>query len=186
MPLYSPGTVASSAGLAVIADSTLSGAAASFDVSGIAAGYRALWVLLQVRSSQAVVDAAVPAIRFNNDSGANYDHRVLWSGGTTGNASAAAVFADTQIAPDVNVTGDSAPAGRATKMEMLIPNYDGTTFHKNCSFKLGAPNVSSGAGYWQQEGEALWRSTSAITRITVTCGAGANWMTGSRITIFGV
>ena len=175
----------SPSGVAVIYDSLLTGAAASFDVQNIPGGYRALKMTGQIRSSQAIVDATA-LLRFNNDSGANYDNHNFFGALTSGSASQSATFADTQIAFAVNITGDSAPANRATNIEIEIPNYDGTTFNKQCSLRIGAPNVTTGTGYWQADVVGNWRSTAAITRVQLVCGASANFMAGSRFTIFGL
>jgi hypothetical protein len=168
-------------GMGAIYDTTLGVAAASIDVSGIVSSYAHLLVVIQDRSDAAVANTT-RLIRFNNDSGANYD-------GQVGQFSAATPSASESFGATSGFAGDM-PAATATASvfagtSILIPNYAGTTANKSAMmlgvFKQGIVTLSI-----QLKMTAIfWRSSAAINQITITPGSG-NFIAGTRVTIYGM
>ena len=179
MALVPPTSVggSSSGGLTEVFNSTLAAPAASFDITSIASGGHALQIWLQIRSSVAATSDTY-TVRFNGDSGANYDNQENWgSQGATANASSTGLFAQTFVIGGTCV-GDTATAGVATLCEILVPAYDGTTLWKQAFVRSQARAVTSGAGYILEHWGSNWRNTAAITRVTIAPVTGPNWITG--------
>jgi hypothetical protein len=169
-------------GLVVLADETKAAAQPSFDFAGLPGGHSGLLIAWSGRSSAAATTDIVLA-RFNADAGNNYDRQRREN-------SAPTTLTEVQnlagaVALVGNLPGDSATAGWAGAGEITIPNYAGTVFHKLVRSKSiartgAAPNVDLG------DQGAIWRSTAAIERVTLTLNTGPNWMIGSRCTIYGL
>ncbi len=160
-------------GMTVLHDETLA-SAGTFDVSGIAAGYSALKLVMQLKGSTTQANAS---LRFNNDSGTNYTTQVE----TVQNTTIAGSGGTSQNALHIGYVQDTGTAGHANAIEVVVPNYDGTTLDKyitaHCAVNISAFYMALLAG--------VWLSTAAITRIQVLASAG-NFKTGSRLTIYGM
>lgn len=179
MPLITP---ASAGATAQLFDSTLSGAAASIDsgANGIAQTASTLLIVILARTTQAVVTSTVQ-LRFNGDSGANYDRAQMSS--TAGAAPAGATAAGgTNIDPPV--PGSSVGANTFASWMIWVPAYTQTTAHK----------MLSGTGGWAEatatndviaSTTGKWRNTAAITQVSITAGSG-NLVAGSRLTVYGL
>lgn len=162
-----------------IYDSTLGVAAASIDVSGIVASYAHLLISFYGRSDQATTIVGT-LMRFNGDSGANYDYQFVQ--GQAAATAAAETFAATAVQVG-NLPANSAGANLFGANEIFIPHYAGSSNNKQVitvgSSKIGTAttNLNSvifGGG---------WRSTAAINRITIFAGGSGNLMAGTRLTI---
>lgn len=150
-----------------IATQTLGSATATVTFSGIPGTYTDLRI---VYASTASSDAG-NYLRFNSDSGSNYSRTNLY-----GNGSAAG--SDRQS----NVTGIYGPftmSSNVTTNLIDVINYSNTTTNKTVLVRAGAANNSTLATV------GLWRSTSAITSIVITCD-GANFVSGSTFTLYGI
>jgi hypothetical protein len=154
-------------GVGCIYDTTLGAGAASIDVTGIVGVYAHLKIVAYLRSDTAAVGTDI-IVRFNADSAANY---------TTVNA--------TQTSINSNAAALMPAASHAANAfgayEIVIPHYAGTANNKSAN-AVGATNTTSttmGAAAFG----GMWRSTAAITRITVSAAAG-NIVTGSRLSIY--
>lgn len=177
-----PSSVPSSSGggLTTLVDTTLGADTATFDVTGIAAGGKALWFWFTGRSSKAAVPDDGFNLRFNNDSGANYQFEDLFTANSvSANASGSGSFAQT-IGSSLVIPAATAPANTQGIVTLLIPNYDGTTFHKPYTMQSGAPDVSSGTGQYTEASMGVWLSTAAITRVTFFTPASL-FKAGSRL-----
>jgi hypothetical protein len=161
-------------------DSTLGAPAAAIDsgAGSIPAGYNVLEFFIIGRTTQASVASNI-LVTVNADGGANYDRVVISN--TNATVSGSNVLAGTSW--DMNMVGDSADAGACGVWQFTIPGYAQTTFFKNGSGLYSAPEDTAAENRNQARG-MRWRSTAAITRITVTSGSG-NLMTGSRLLIYG-
>jgi hypothetical protein len=167
----------------LITETVLGASAATFSFSGISGGYRDLRIVVRGRGTTAATFCR-PRMQFNADTGNNYDwQRVLGrtttaaaeGGGTVGGAGVA--FIDFGLLP-----ASTGPANQAGAAEARIFDYRGTTFHK--------PVVAGAAGYALTEryalfGSGLWRSTAAITSITLLLDAGS-YDTGSVASLYGI
>lgn len=161
-------------------DSTL-GVDGTFDVSSISGSYKHLKVMLYGRSAVASAADWV-RIRFNNDSGSNYDTRMTHQTGQTTLATDAA-YADTSVKWLAEFPGTSASAGFVGQIEITIVNYADTNFHKTIHWSGAAKQGSTDLR--GMTGAGLWRSTSAINRIQISSTNG-NLLAGTRLTIYGL
>lgn len=170
----------SSGSLAVIGRTVVGvGGAASIDFTSIPADYESLRVVYAGRGTAAVTDVEL-RLRLNNDSAANYDWRNLFvseGGITTATAAGetSARFAATIAA--------SATAGKAGTAAILIPSYARTVFHKTMTGEIGYP-LNETTGIRRAEATAVWRSTAAVTQITLLLSSG-NFAEGSVATLYG-
>lgn len=168
-------------GLTRLFDSTL-GAANSFDFSSIPSTYVDLEVVVTGRGSHASAEAF--AMRFNNDSGSNYDYIRLQASSTS--VSSADIHGVTSLEVGV-MPGTTNPASSVGTTRIRIFNYAGTTFNKgflsNGSDKQGS-DASGPQSTRQWSGQ--WRSTAAINRIQIFHPTGSTFLAGTRCTIYGV
>lgn len=160
-------------------DSTLGGAAPNFDVTGIPASYAHLLLLLDARGDTAATTTAA-LLRFNNDSGANYDYNQMFSFG------AAPTQADSQAQTSMiigDIVAASGTANRSGSIAATIMNYASATFSKNVVAEAAVPRGTTTNDLGVEINMGTWRTTSAVDRITILPGAG-NFATGSRLTIY--
>lgn len=178
--LDTTGLTFSAVGSSVLFDSVLSGSAASFDVSGLPGGFRTLTIDLALRGDTAAAGTTV-SLRFNGDTGANYDVDIL----ALSNVTVSGVAQTGQTSGRVGfMPANTAAAGKALSARVVIPNYSGTTFHK-AVIAIANGNEGTTATLLSSEMDSMtWRSTAAITQVTVLPGAG-NFVAGSRVTIRG-
>lgn len=176
--MYTPG---SSGAMTQLYSSTLSSAAASFDVSSISGSYTHLMIVCMVREDAGGLQNF--SLRLNNDSGSNYDRALnaLFGANPTFSAAAAA-----NLLYLGDVVGAAASANVASYIQLLIPYYAGTTFYKTVLGQVGGSfgTLGTTGSYEQFVISGLWRSTSAVNRITLF--GGNNLMAGSALTIYGV
>ena len=161
-------------------DSTLGSAAATIDTgaNGIPSGYSSLYVVVVARSAGAVFSNGLN-LRFNNDSGANYDGNLLLNNGAASVSNTAGQTALTCS----TIPGASATASYAGIMRAAIPAYADTTFFKMIE-ATGGENAPSRTQ--QVICVGTWKSTAAITRVAILEGSGNNLVAGSRMTIYGL
>lgn len=154
---------------------------ATLDFTSIDQNFRSLILDAQFRGTTAANTVAV-ALRINNDSGANYDYQQFIGSGAA--ASAAEAFGQTSLAIG-NMPGSTAAAGLAAQFRCEIANYVGTTFNKTALTRM-ANKAGTGTGNLAiVELGGFWRSTAAITRVTLIPNTG-NFDTGSVATLWGV
>lgn len=168
------------AGLTLI--ETKSGAAASYDFTNIPQEFSHLRIVLVSRGDNASLNVGLYA-RFNNDTAANYDHQIFYNNSTTVAGVAAAAATSAQVG---SVPAATSTAGQAAAATLDIPAYSGTTFRKT---------TISQSGMFRTEGTATtyeaavfagnWRSTAAITRITLFPSSG-NFAAGSVCSLYGM
>lgn len=166
-------------GVGCIADSTLTGSAASIDLTGLPTSYAHLVIELYLRTDQAVATSTA-SIRLNNDSAANYDYQQLDA--TAASVAAAETFAATSVVA-ASCPGASAGANLFSAIRITIPHYAGTANNKSltCVYShkdgtgSGAMRVGIRGGFW--------RSSAAVSRVTIIPG-GSNFVTGSRVSVY--
>lgn len=167
--------------LTLISDTTLGSDTANFDIQSISGSHKALIALAILRGTTATTEASAK-LTFNNDTGSNYDDQTTSGLGTT--VAAAENLGQTAIRP-ANYPGSSATANKAAAAVIVIPNYAGTVFHKTAISLSGTPWGTSTGTIRIRIGSHVWRSTAAISRITLAPNAD-NWLTGSRLTLWGL
>ena len=150
-----------------IATTTLGSASATVTFSTISGSYTDLRIIYATTAS---ADAG-NYIRFNSDSGSNYSRTNLY-----GNGSSAGSNRDTN---STGIFGPFTMSSAITSNTIDIMNYSNATTYKTCLVRAGAANNSTLATV------GLWRSTSAITSVSITCD-GANFASGSTFTLYGI
>lgn len=150
-----------------IATNTLTANAASVTFSSIPGTYTDL-VLIIVGNAGGSTAATM---RFNSDSGAVYSNTFF-----QGDGSSAASFRDSNVTS--NWAGSFYNTSTPTVARHNIMNYANTT-----TFKTSILRADYSAGY-TAEAVQLYRSTSAITSITLATGS--NFLTGTTFTLYGI
>lgn len=165
-----------------IADTTLVADALSIDFTSIPQFYAHLRIDVYSREDTAGLLTAGWTLRFNGDTGANYDYQFVQAYGTT--KVAAEGFAQTKLIPGVE-TANLAGANLFAPTTLIIPHYAGTANNKDvlsswsCKYGTATNNLQVGfAG-------GFWRSNAAITSIKVYAD-GDNFRSGSRATLYGI
>lgn len=122
-------------------------------------------------------------MRYNNDSSAIYDtQRASTAGGgfSGSNASAQTSFDYVGICPAA-----SSPAGGIADFCIYIANYAATTFRKQFISEWTCVRADDSADIVRGFHGGQWRSTVALTRITLFFLAD-NILAGSRLTVYGL
>lgn len=152
-------------GLMLISRQLLSASAATVEFSAIPSDYEDLVVVAQGRGTAAGGAVTILA-RFNNDSGPNYDFS-RWN--RWGNASNAG-----QTSADIaDFPGASADAGRSTDFALEIINYKRTSFYKSAHSNSGISQNTTAAGQSPESSTLVWRSTAAISQISLFPASGS-------------
>jgi hypothetical protein len=164
-----------------IADVTLSASAANIDFQSIPSQFAHLIVECYLRGDTAATSVSV-VLRFNNDTAANYDFQLLTGVGAT--AGAAEVFAD------VGIRVGTAPANTAganlfNALTIEAPHYANSANNKATSSAYGYKVGTATSNILVGASAGFWRSSAAITRVTVFPSAG-NFVSGSRVTLYGL
>jgi hypothetical protein len=152
-----------------IATTTLASATSTITFSSIPGTYTDL-VLIGISGDSA---NAGGYIRFNGDTATNYSKtKMLGNGSTaTSNRTSSATF--------IYITGDgiASPTTITESSITHIMNYSNTTINKTILTRAGQ------AAYGTSAGVGLWRSTAAITSLTLT---DTNWAIGTTFTLYGI
>lgn len=163
-----------------IADSTLSGDAATIDFTSIPAHYAHLMLVCYLRSDTAAATTAAH-VRYNNDTGGNYDYQVLQGNAAT--ASASEAFAQGQAYVGA-IAANTADANLFAGIIVEISHYANSANNKASSSQWAVKSGTATTNLFVGANAQFWRSNSAINRVTfVTTG---NFRAGSRITLFGL
>jgi hypothetical protein len=167
-------------GAITLLNDVLLAADGTFDISGIAATYNDLLLVLEGRGTRAGAPNEDVVLRFNNDSGANYDSEVAYGSAATLAAfgAAAGTFGELGIVP-----GATGTAGRFGVLTATIYGYAGTTRQKSYTSDWHSDHDST----TRQTGVAggTWRSTAAVNRVQVFGEVTAALLAGSRLRLYG-
>jgi hypothetical protein len=171
----------SAGALTLLSTTTLASPAASIDVTGISGGYNDLILMLMARAAAGgATDVAL--LRFNNDSGTNYHTERLKGSGTT----AAAGESITNGSIDrAEFPGSTGPANLFGTIEYTIPGYASTTWLKTVHYRAVSASSFASGGIFVEQLAAIWNSTAAINRVTITANSGGNFATGTQLRIYG-
>jgi hypothetical protein len=155
-----------------IATNTLGSAAASVTFSSIAGTYTDL-VLVSV---PIVTAATTFAVYFNGSTASNYSATILQGDGTSATS--------TRVANQTEIRISYAATSRTTNTTNIITqiqNYSNATTYKTLLSRDNAASDGTGAIV------GLWRSTAAITSITIIPLTGGSIInTGSTFTLYGI
>ena len=156
-----------------IATTTLGSNAASVTFSSISGAYTDLQLV--VNNKLTVASARYIALQFNSDTASNYSATYLYGDGTT---AASGRGSNDNYARIGN--GSGSTSNPATTVANIM-NYSNTTTNKTT---VGRSSGDSYAIVYV----SLWRSTSAITSITVICDPTSSTLlaTGATFSLYGI
>jgi hypothetical protein len=155
-----------------IATTTLGSAAASITFSSIASS----WTDLRISFTGTATGGTSPIIRFNSDTGTNYSQTILYGDGSAAYSynytSQGKIFLNPDSSfnatPQFNTIDIFSYAGSTYKTALVTSQHD----------KNGSGVVERIVG--------LWRSTSAITSVTLSLNGGQNMDIGTIATLYGI
>lgn len=143
--------------------------------------YTHLKILWTGRSTVAAVNDGL-RLQFNGDTGANYDRQRLTANSTTVAATESLAGTNADIG---TMAGSTATSNLCGSGEIIIYNYRDTTFHKTgTSTNFFRQDNTTGNTLLRSYGFG-WRSTSAITSVTLLM-TGGNYVAGSKFTLYGL
>jgi hypothetical protein len=156
---------------------TIGTAVATITLSSIPQTYTDLVVVASVGNT---LTSANMQIRFNSDTASNYSQTTL-AGDGSGAVASNRYSGATNISP-IEREEMSDIANTYSLSIINIGNYSNTTTYKSTLSRSSTPNSSS-PGTDVQAG--LWRSTAAITSITLLVNTGS-FTVGSTFTLYGI
>lgn len=172
------------AGLFKVASTVLGSAAATIDIASISQSYKTLVIEISLRSD-ANATSDVAALSLNNDStAANYDRQMVNILATT-NAATEQLGAAAARRLGTTAVGATGQADSFGKCRLVIQDYTAA------EVKV----VQADTWVWVGRTTGLvlmnkmligWASTAAINRIAVSPVTGTNWVTGSRMDVYGL
>jgi hypothetical protein len=162
-----------------IATQTLGSNTTTVTFSSISGTYTDLVLVINIRST-AASNEDYSLLRFNSDTGNNYSYTYLNGSGT---AATSGRSSNVSYISDVTFAAANITSGIFTPGIINIQNYSNTTTNKTTvsrgSSTTTTGQVSATAG--------LWRSTSAITSISLSCfQSGAQFASGSTFSLYGI
>lgn len=175
------GKQAGTGAMQVVAESTLSAAAASIDLQNLDQRYGSLLLVATLRGDTAA-EQIETQIRFNGDATAVYNSEIMSAAAAAVTSAEVLAAAQARIA---NTVAATALANMFGGLVALIPDYTLTDRFKTV-FSLGGSPVSNATTKTIVHSTfAVWRSTAAINRITLLPNAG-NYIIGSHVRVYGL
>ncbi len=154
-----------------------SGGSATVDFTSIPSTYTHLQIRSLARTDYAGLNASLN-FRLNSDTGSNYSyHAVYEGGGVTTIAASNVAFGEAG-----QVTGATATSTCFGVMVLDILDYANTNKFKTTRSLAGWDSNTSGQVLFYSSN---WRSTSAITSIRLSAGAG-NFIQYSQFALYGI
>lgn len=157
-----------------IATTTLGSAASSITFSSISSAYTDLRLVVV---GQAATGFSM-YVRLNNDSSAVYSYTKISGNGSSASSARRANTAQFWLGIDNGI-----PTSNWALAQIDLFNYTGSNY-KTVLTNWSADQNGSGE---TEQAVQLWRSTSAINRIDISCAAGsANLSAGTTATLYGI
>ena len=122
-------------------------------------------------------------IRFNGDTNTNYSTTVLSGNGTSASSNRVSNSNYAEVAQTMAKTGTTSTV--FTPAILQIMNYGNTTTNKTVLSRSGNEDGTNNTSRRVYARVSLWRSTSAITSITIGTDA-TEYVTGSSFTVYGI
>lgn len=153
-----------------LANTTVSGSTTTITFSSISNSYRDLVI---VYSSPSQGSQVRPLIRFNSDSGSNYNEiRMVGNGSSTSSAAFSGSHFD--------ATGFFSSYNDPFTILANVLDYSATDKHKSVLFRAdGASQATVGE-------MGRWANTAAITTVSFVSANGSSFPTGLTIALYGV
>jgi len=167
-----------------IASAAGTGSSGTITFSSIPATYQHLQIRCILRNDEAANAYRDLRIRLNGDTGTNYNAHLLYGDGTS---AIATHRADANTYTYITAGLDSYPRDLVTANVMGVAiidihDYASTTKNKTTKQFLGVDNNGAGRVFMSS---GLWRSTSAVTSVSIISEAG-NWTTQSQFALYGI
>jgi hypothetical protein len=152
-----------------IATQTLGSAASSITFSSITAN----WTDLILVFDGSTASNAYPSLRFNGDTGTNYSNTNFRGNGSSAQSTR---FSS---ANEMDIAYGSPLSTTQTNFIIHFMNYSNSTTNKTVLARTNNADRETGAAV------GLWRSTTAITSITLKTNS-PNFNVGSTFTLYGI
>tara|TARA_R110000868_G_scaffold144632_1_gene363940 strand:+ start:2858 stop:3352 length:495 start_codon:yes stop_codon:yes gene_type:complete len=151
---------------------TTAGSVTSVSFASIASTYTDLICVINGKPS----GTSYLAIQFNDDNGGNFSNTHLY-----GNGSSAGSGRYTNLSGGAYLTYDYALSSGAPGTTIVqIMNYSNTTTYKTFLARANSTQYTAEATV------GLWRSTSAINKVTIKLEPGGSNMNGMTFTLYGI
>jgi hypothetical protein len=161
-----------------IATYTAPSAQASYTFTSIPSTYTDLVLVCNIKSSAATSRTLYAT--YNSDTGSNYSMTRIFGDGS----SAASSRTTNQTGIDIGYFPGANGTGFGT-VNFSIQNYSNSTTYKTGLYRWGSEAAGSGLRY-VAAGVGLWRSTSAITSISLAFDSAGDIATDSTLTLYGI
>jgi hypothetical protein len=176
------------AGARFIAETELGSAATTVDLTDIPGTFKDLLLVGRLRTDRSAVNDDV-LLQLGSSSGidstsGNYN----WHQYRLGDSNVESAGFSTQTS--ITLTSSTAPAGTATagawaQLELTIFDYANVTYNRQVQGQISAYQVSANRRISVFHGQ--WLNTAdAVARIRLLPGTGPNFVTGSKIRLYGL
>lgn len=164
---------------AFISETILSANTGTVSFVNIPQSFRHLLLFVQSRSSAALeVDTLI--MRFNNDSGANYDYSQVQNG-------TFAVIRGTTFAGGGFTEAANSRVNTFAFSSIVVPNYSVAGIEKySYSYSGAFGDLSADADLFFTTFYSHWRNKNVITTLQLSPSTGPNFVTSSRFQLYGV
>lgn len=152
------------------------GSTATFSFTSIPGTYTDLVLVCSLRSSYSI-STHDTLIRVNGSTSTLYSRTKMEGDGSSGGGSQNVTQTGFYSG---QVQGASSTAGYFSTQVINLMDYSSSANYKTF---LSRNNTSTN---WVSSIVGLWRSTSAITQIDILNADGANWVSGSTATLYGI
>ena len=160
---------------------TIGSTAGSITFNNIPQTFTDLKLVVSSRHNNAgPIDGSI--IRLNGDSGTNYSDTILYG---TGTSVQTARYTGQTFAFYIADDGNTATTNTFSNWELYIPNYRSAYWKQMMGDGLSENNTTTGDYIRQSFQSSVWRSTAAITSITVGGYAG-NPQQYSSFSLYGI
>lgn len=166
---------------------TLNAAAASVTISSIPSTYTDLVMVGFLRSDTVTYNNMnFPVLTFNGDNGSNYSVTNLYARNTGAGDTAASTRSSTQASINFGgIVTTASTTGIYSPYTINVMNYSNTTTYKSSLCRISAQtNLTATDGLNASVG--LWRSTAAVSSMTLTCSSSGLFVIGSSFTLYGI
>lgn len=176
-------SIANASSYESIATSTVgSGGASSVDFTGISSAYTHLQIRAILKTNENSTGATNIEMRFNSDTGSNYNRHYLRGTGTAADCGDAS--SQSRFTVGTAVQSGAALANMFGAMIVDILDYKNTSKYKTVRALSGQDTNGSGTqGMWLQSG--VWMNTNAITSISIFSSS-SNLSQYSSFALYGI
>ena len=159
-----------------IASQTLGSDTATVTFSSIPSTYTDLRIVVSSRCTGAQNSSGMDALAYyNSDQGTNYSQTQMYGNGSTATSNRSTNITYSYVGITSNASANDWPM-----FTFDIMNYANTTTYKTTLARVNSASASTSARV------TLWRSTAAISSITLYPELSLSFKTGSQFTLYGI